>query len=77
MEHKNNCRILVVTDREELDEQIEKVYKGVEENIYRTTSGADLIEKLNATTSRIMCSLIHKFGKKDEEVAYDDYLEEL
>jgi type I restriction enzyme, R subunit len=40
-ENKPNSRILIITDREELDEQIEKVYKGVEEQIYRTKSGAD------------------------------------
>lgn len=76
MENKNNARVLVITDRQELDEQIEKVYKGVEEDIYRTISGADLIEKLNATTPRLICSLIHKFGKKEDK-AYDDFLEEM
>lgn len=76
MENNNNARVLVITDREELDEQIEKVYKGVEEDIYRTQSGADLIEKLNATTPRLICSLIHKFGKKEDK-AYDDFLEEM
>lgn len=38
-----NARVLIITDREELDEQIEKVYKGLEENIYRTQSGRDLL----------------------------------
>ena len=41
--------MLIITDRTELDEQIEKVFKGVNENIYRTKSGADLIATLNAT----------------------------
>ena len=41
--------MLIITDRTELDEQIEKVFKGVNEEIYRTKSGADLIAKLNAT----------------------------
>ena len=76
MENMNNARVLVITDRAELDEQIEKVYMGVDENIYRTQSGADLIEKLNATTPRLICSLIHKFGKKEDK-AYDDFLEEI
>lgn len=76
MENKNNARILVITDRDELDEQIEKVYKGVEEVIYRTKSGRDLLEKLNTSNPRLLCSLIHKFGKR-EEVAYDDFLAEL
>ena len=37
------ARVLIVTDRDELDEQIEKNYKGVSETIVRTKSGADLI----------------------------------
>ena len=41
--------MLIITDRTELDEQIEKVFKGVNEDIYRTKSGADLIATLNAT----------------------------
>lgn len=76
MENRSDARILVITDRDELDQQIEKVYKGVDEEIYRTKSGRDLIEKLNTSNPRLLCSLIHKFGKK-EEAAYDDYFEEL
>ena len=43
-----NARVLIVTDREELDDQIEKAYKGVDENIIRTKSGEDLVNKLNS-----------------------------
>jgi len=75
-EYNPNARVLIITDRDELDKQIEKVFKGVDEHIVRTKSGADLIEKLNATTPWLMCSLIHKFGNK-EEADYDSYLEEL
>jgi len=75
-EYNPNARVLIITDRNELDKQIEKVFKGVDEHIVRTKSGADLIEKLNATTPWLMCSLIHKFGNK-EEADYDSYLEEL
>lgn len=57
-----NARVLIVTDRDELDEQMEKVYKGVDEQIYRTSSCADLVEKLNKTDKRLISSLIHKFG---------------
>jgi len=69
-------RVLIITDREELDEQIEKVYKGVSENIYRTKSGKDLLNKLNDKAPWLMCSLIHKFGGK-EEGDVDAYLQEL
>ena len=39
-------RVLIVTDRTELDEQIEKVFLGVDEDIYRTKNGADLADVL-------------------------------
>ena len=48
-ENVTDGRVLLVTDRTELDEQIEKVFKGVDEDIYRTKSGADLVEVLNRT----------------------------
>ncbi len=64
-------RVLIITDRTELDEQIEKVFLGVNETIYRTNSGADLIGKLNRTEESLLCSLVHKFGGKGngEQVA--------
>jgi type I restriction enzyme R subunit len=46
-EHQPAARVLIITDRTELDEQIEKVFGGVNEPIYRTNSGADLITALN------------------------------
>lgn len=80
-EFNPNARVLIITDRNELDKQIEKVFKGVDEQILRTKSGADLIDKLNATTPWLLCSLIHKFGNKEEGADkakdYDNYLEEL
>lgn len=66
-EFNANARVLVITDREELDEQIEKVYKGVQEEIYRTKSGKDLLIQLNETSPWLLCSLIHKFGGKDRD----------
>jgi type I restriction enzyme R subunit len=81
-EYNPNARVLIVTDRDELDKQIEKVYKGVSEDIYRCkprngkSGGAILIDKLNDTEPWLLCSLIHKFGNK-EEADYDSYLTEL
>ena len=78
-EHVTNSRVLLITDRTELDEQIEKVFKGVNEAIYRTTSGADLVRVLNSAEQWLICSLIHKFGagvdlsEKDVEA----YVEEI
>ena len=65
-ENQRDARLIIVTDRTELDEQIEKVFKGVDEQIYRTRSGRDLLQRLNDTTPWLMCSLIHKFGTEDE-----------
>ena len=65
-EHLTDARVLIITDRTELDEQIEKVFLGVNEKIYRTKSGQDLINKLNAKEEWLICSLIHKFVGKDE-----------
>ena len=48
-EHVRDARVLIITDRTELDEQIEKVFLGVDEEIYRTRSGQDLVNKLNDT----------------------------
>ena len=78
-ENVENARVLVITDRVELDEQIEKVYKGVDEQIKRTKSGSDLIDKLNSNSPWLLCSLIHKFGGKDEidEKDVDDYIKTL
>lgn len=75
-EHVTNARIVIITDRTELDEQIEKVFNGVSEKIVRTTSGSDLIAKLNQETPWLMCSLVHKFGGK-EDAAVGNYIEEV
>ena len=63
-ENREGGRVLIITDRTELDQQIETVFKGVNEQIYRTTSGEDLIKQLNVTTESLICSLVHKFGGK-------------
>jgi type I restriction enzyme R subunit len=65
-EHVKDARVLIITDRTELDEQIEKVFKGVSENIHRTKSGADLVGVLNTSEEWLICSLVHKFGASEE-----------
>jgi len=79
-EHVTDARVLIITDRTELDEQIEKIFNGVNETIYRTRSGADLIATLNATTPWLVCSLVHKFGGKEDGEEVGDiagYIEEV
>ncbi len=73
-------RVLVVTDRTELDEQIEGVFSGVDEKIYRTKNGEDLISTLNQSTEWLICSLVHKFGRQSEDdanKATEEYISEL
>ena len=64
--------MLIITDRTELDEQIENVFNGVKESIYRTKSGADLLEKLSNAEHSLICSLVHKFGRNGAEDESDD-----
>jgi type I restriction enzyme R subunit len=66
-ENQPDARVLLITDRTELDEQIEGVFNGVNESIYRTTSGIDLLTTLNASQQWLLCSLIHKFGGSDSD----------
>jgi len=75
-ENVPNARVLIITDRDELDKQIEKVYNGISEKIIRTKSCKDLLDKLNDTTPWLLCSLIHKFSNR-EETEYDEYINEL
>ena len=65
-EHVTNSRVLIVTDRTELDEQIEKVFKGVREDIHRTKSGSNLVSVLNVSEEWLICSLIQKFSSSEE-----------
>jgi type I restriction enzyme R subunit len=71
-EHQKNARIVLITDRMELDEQIEGVFNGVNESIYRTRSGADMLATLNESTEWLLCSLIHKFRSSDSEPDRDE-----
>lgn len=75
-ENIDDSRILIITDREELDQQIERFFMGVDEKIYRTKSGRDLINTLNSKEKSLICSLVHKFGKSTE-TDFEKYLEEI
>lgn len=70
-EHQPDGRVLLITDRTELDDQIEKVFLGVNESIYRTKSGADILATLNASEEWLICSLVHKFRGSEDETARD------
>lgn len=81
----DGSRVLLVTDREELDEQIERYFRSAGESITRTKSCADLIQRLNGYENSLLCSLVHKFGRRsahdtseyDYDKSYDHYIEEV
>lgn len=70
-EHIDDSRVLIITDREELDEQIETRFLGVNEQIHRTKSGRDLIAQLDKSEPWLMCSLVHKFGRNESNEKED------
>ena len=77
LENNPNARVVIMTDRIELDKQIERVFHDAgEKEIKRTTSGKDLMEQLNNPLPRLLCSLIHKFGARDVD-NFDAYIKEL
>ena len=70
LEQDPDARVLVITDRDELDKQIEGVMKnagviGPDSASPRVTLRAQFVEKLGATTPRLLCALIHKFDVTD------------
>ena len=72
LENNPHARVVIVTDRDELDKQIERVFGDAGQTIYRTSSGRDLMGQLGQAAPRLLCSLVHKFGldgrgRKDQE----------
>ena len=70
LEHDPEARILVITDRDELDKQIEGVMKnagviGDGSPSPRITSRAEFVQKLGAAAPRLLCALVHKFDPVD------------
>ena len=70
LEHDPEARILVVTDRDELDKQIEGVMKNAgvvagDSPSPRITTRPEFVAKLGASLPRLFCALIHKFDPAD------------
>ncbi|GAA7141308.1 hypothetical protein Kyoto68B_13950 [Helicobacter pylori] len=61
------ARILIVTDRRELDAQIQGVFDGMGEAIYRADSKKDLLSVLFENKEFLVGSLVHKFDDNDLE----------
>ena len=76
LENNPDARVAIVTDRDELDKQIERVFTEVGEAIKRTSSGRDLMKQLGQATPRLLCSLVHKFGRQDAD-DFDAFIREL
>lgn len=76
LENNPNARVVIITDRDELDKQIERVFTEVGEPIKRTSSGRDLMRQLAQTRPRLLCSLVHKFGRRDID-DFDAFINEL
>ncbi|AXV82305.1 type I restriction endonuclease subunit R [Ralstonia solanacearum] len=80
LENNPHARVAIITDRDELDKQIERVFTDAGETVYRTNSGRDLMQQLGQARPRLLCSLVHKFGldargRKKQE--FDAFIKEL
>jgi type I restriction enzyme R subunit len=76
LESNPHARVVVLTDRDELDKQIERVFTDAGESIVRTRSGKDLMEHLALPHPRMLCSLIHKFGSRGVD-DFDEFIRQL
>ena len=83
LENNPHARVAIITDRDELDKQIVRVLRdaGVisaddAEHKVRARSGRDLMSKLGQATPRLLCSLIHKFGRRDVD-DFDAFINDL
>jgi len=76
LERRPQARVVIITDRDELDKQIESVFRNANEAIERTSSGRDLMRLLGQPSPRLLCSLIHKFGPRGVD-DFDAFLRDL
>ena len=78
IENINDSRVVIITDRDELDDQIESLFIDVEEKVRRAKSCADLRSILDKNEDAIVCSLIHKYGlNAGSQSDIDQYRKEL
>ena len=78
IENIPDSRVVIITDRDELDDQIKSVFTDASEKVRRAESCSDLREILNKNEDNIICSLIHKYGHnagKDADI--EKYRQEL
>ncbi|MBY0408769.1 MAG: HsdR family type I site-specific deoxyribonuclease, partial [Burkholderiaceae bacterium] len=79
LENNPQARVAIITDRDELDKQIERVFNDAGEPICRTSSGCDLMAQLCQAKPRLLCSLVHKFGvtAKHADANFDAFIKDL
>ena len=73
-ENIDDSRVVIITDRDELDKQIENGFKDAGEHPVRAKSGEHLIKMLDGKNDKkceekmpaLICTLIHKFGLADD-----------
>jgi len=73
LENRPAARVAIITDRDELDRQIERVFKDAGETIHRSQSGRDLMDQLAQPNPRLLCALVHKFGRRGVGAGEDDF----
>ncbi len=76
LENNPNARVVIITDRDELDKQIERVFTEAGEAIKRTGSGRELMSQLAQARPRLLCSLMHKFGRREVD-DFEAFIKEL
>ncbi|MBL8326815.1 MAG: HsdR family type I site-specific deoxyribonuclease [Rubrivivax sp.] len=80
LEQHPHARIAIVTDRDELDGQIERVFNEAGTPMARAGSGRELMRLLAQPAPRLLCSLVHKFGVQGrgrDDAAFENFLAEL
>lgn len=73
LENRPAARVAIITDRDELDRQIERVFKDAGETIHRSQSGRELMAQLAQPNPRLLCSLVHKFGRRGAAAGEEDF----
>jgi len=80
LENRSQARAVIVTDRDELDKQIQRVFTDAGEKVHRSRSGRDLMTQLSQPAPRLLCSLVHKFGveaRGRDKREFENFIKEL
>jgi len=71
----NNPRLIIVTDRKDLDDQISRTFRNCDRQVRRADTGVHLLEMIKGKTTDVITTVINKFetavdrsaGFKDED----------